>query len=118
MRLGILDQVPLHEGDTIEQTMEATKRLVVEAERLGYDRYWFAEHHNTNGLLSAAPELFLARMGDITFQIRLGPEVFCYPSIIRSKSPRRFQRLPRFIRAGSNWASVIHRVAVNGPGGH
>ncbi|HBF59720.1 MAG TPA: LLM class flavin-dependent oxidoreductase, partial [Exiguobacterium sp.] len=33
MRLGILDQVPLLEGDTVEATMEATERLVLEAER-------------------------------------------------------------------------------------
>ena len=72
MRLGILDQVPLHEGDTIEQTMEMTQQLVIEAERLGYERYWFAEHHNTNGLLSAAPELFIARMGAVTSRIKLG----------------------------------------------
>jgi len=111
MRLGILDQVPLHEGDTIEQTMDATKRLVVEAERLGYDRYWFAEHHNTNGLLSAAPELFLARMGDITFQIRLGSGGILLPQYHPLKIAETFSTLAAF------YPGRIELGIGNSPGG-
>lgn len=111
MRLGILDQVPLHEGDTIEQTMDATKRLVVEAEQLGYDRYWFAEHHNTNGLLSAAPELFLARMGDITFQIRLGSGGILLPQYHPLKIAETFSTLAAF------YPGRIELGIGNSPGG-
>ncbi|MDW2885379.1 LLM class flavin-dependent oxidoreductase [Exiguobacterium artemiae] len=111
MRLGILDQVPLHEEDTIEQTMEATKRLVVEAERLGYDRYWFAEHHNTNGLLSAAPELFLARMGEVTSRIRLGSGGILLPQYHPLKIAETFSTLAAF------YPDRIELGIGNSPGG-
>ena len=112
MRLGILDQVPRHEGDTIEQTMEATKRLVVEAERLGYDRYWFAEHHNTNGLLSAAPELFIARMGDVTSRrLNSVPAGSYCRSTIRLKIAETFSTLAAF------YPNRIELGIGNSPGG-
>ena len=111
MRLGILDQVPRHEGDTIEQTMEATKRLVVEAERLGYDRYWFAEHHNTNGLLSAAPELFIARMGDVTSRIKLGSGGVLLPQYRPLKIAETFSTLAAF------YPNRIELGIGNSPGG-
>lgn len=96
MRLGILDQVPLHEGDTVEATMEATERLVLEAERLGYERYWFAEHHNTNGLLSASPELFIARMGAQTSKIKLGSGGVLLPQYHPLKVAESFATLDAF----------------------
>ncbi|WP_214801700.1 LLM class flavin-dependent oxidoreductase [Exiguobacterium sp. ERU656] len=96
MRLGILDQVPLHEGDTIEHTMMRTKRLVEAAEQLGYERYWFAEHHNTNGLLSAAPELFIARMGSDTKTIKLGTGGVLLPQYRPLKVAENFSTLEAF----------------------
>lgn len=111
MRLGILDQVPLHEGDTIEQTMEATKRSVIEAERLGYERYWFAEHHNTNGLLSAAPELFIARMGEATSRIKLGSGGVLLPQYRPLKIAESFSTLVAF------YPNRIELGIGNSPGG-
>lgn len=111
MRLGILDQVPLHEGDTIEQTMEMTQQLVIEAERLGYERYWFAEHHNTNGLLSAAPELFIARMGAVTSRIKLGSGGVLLPQYRPLKIAETFSTLAAF------YPNRIELGIGNSPGG-
>ena len=42
------------------------------AERLGYDRFWVAEHHNIEGLASPAPEILIAALTQVTSTIRLG----------------------------------------------
>jgi len=96
MKLGILDQVPLHEGVSMEETVKTTLSLVQEAERLGYSRYWFAEHHNTNGLLSAAPELFIARAGAETSSIRLGSGGVLLPQYTPLKIAETFSTLNAF----------------------
>ncbi|PPA70694.1 LLM class flavin-dependent oxidoreductase [Jeotgalibacillus proteolyticus] len=72
MKLGILDQIPLPKGTTVSQTLESTFSLAKEAERLGYSRYWIAEHHNTNGLLSAAPEILMTGILSKTSSIQVG----------------------------------------------
>ena len=43
-----------------------------EAERLGYHRYWVAEHHNMPGIASSAPAVLLAHLASLTERIRLG----------------------------------------------
>lgn len=42
------------------------------ADRLGYRRYWLAEHHNTGGLAGSAPEVLIARVASATGRIRVG----------------------------------------------
>ena len=48
--LGVLDQVPVPQGGTAVESMQATRELARTAERLGYRRYWLAEHHNSDTL--------------------------------------------------------------------
>jgi luciferase family oxidoreductase group 1 len=45
---------------------------VQEAERLGYHRYWVAEHHNMPGIASSAPAVLIAHLASITDRIRVG----------------------------------------------
>ncbi|MDP7504549.1 MAG: LLM class flavin-dependent oxidoreductase [Nitrospinota bacterium] len=49
-RLGILDQSPIRSGGTAADAIRETVRLAEAAERLGYHRYWVAEHHSHLGL--------------------------------------------------------------------
>ncbi len=72
MRLGILDQSPLRSGATPEQALAESVMLATEAERLGYCRYWVAEHHNSSGLMGAAPEILITRIAGATEHIRVG----------------------------------------------
>jgi luciferase family oxidoreductase group 1 len=73
LRLGILDQSPVVAGSDPEAAIAATIALVREAEKLGYHRYWFAEHHGrAHGFASASPELLIARLSAETSRIRLG----------------------------------------------
>lgn len=72
MKLSVLDQVPVARGNSLETTFDQTLELIALADRLGYERYWFAEHHNTRGLLSNSPELWMTRALSMTSQIRVG----------------------------------------------
>jgi luciferase family oxidoreductase group 1 len=70
--LSVLDLVPIIEGGTASQAFENSIELAQHAERLGYDRVWYAEHHSMPGIASAATSVVIARIGSETSTIRLG----------------------------------------------
>ena len=70
--LSVLDLSPVPAGSDAAQALRNTVDLARHAERLGYARYWVAEHHNTPGLASAAPEVMIGRVADATSRIRVG----------------------------------------------
>jgi alkanesulfonate monooxygenase SsuD/methylene tetrahydromethanopterin reductase-like flavin-dependent oxidoreductase (luciferase family) len=70
--LGILDLVPVSSGSTAATALRNTIDLVRVAERLGYRRYWFAEHHLNPGVAGSAPALLIAMAAAATDHIRLG----------------------------------------------
>ncbi|KIL49144.1 LLM class flavin-dependent oxidoreductase [Jeotgalibacillus campisalis] len=96
MKLGILDQVPLPKGQTVQQTIEQTIELAIEAEKMGYSRYWFAEHHNTNGLLSASPEIWMTRIASQTQRIKVGSGGILLPQYSPLKVAETFKSLEAF----------------------
>jgi luciferase family oxidoreductase group 1 len=70
--LSVLDQSPVRAGGTAAQAFAETIELARAAERLGYRRYWVAEHHATEGLAGAAPEILVTRVAAATSAIRVG----------------------------------------------
>ena len=70
--LSVLDLSPIVEGGSPGQSLRASRELAQAAERLGFQRYWLAEHHNMKGIASAATAVALAFVGDGTSTIRLG----------------------------------------------
>jgi luciferase family oxidoreductase group 1 len=72
MRLGVLDQSPLRSGATPEEALGETVELARRTEALGYDRFWVAEHHGSEGLMGSAPEVLIARIAAATLRIRVG----------------------------------------------
>lgn len=72
MILSVLDQSPVASGSTPADALRETIALAVEAERIGYRRYWLAEHHGTPGLAGSAPEVMVARVAAATSSIRVG----------------------------------------------
>jgi luciferase family oxidoreductase group 1 len=72
MLLSVLDQTPISEGSTGPQAMANTIDLAELAERLGYTRYWLAEHHATPALACPAPEVMIAAVAAHTERIRVG----------------------------------------------
>jgi len=70
--LSVLDLVPLGRGGTSHETLKASVELARTAERLGYERLWYAEHHNMPGIATTTPEILIAHVGLATSRIRLG----------------------------------------------
>jgi luciferase family oxidoreductase group 1 len=72
MRISILDQAPISIGTTPAQALHHMVASAQLADTLGYHRFWIAEHHNTTGLASSAPEISMAYIAAQTQRIRLG----------------------------------------------
>ncbi|MFI9832999.1 LLM class flavin-dependent oxidoreductase [Streptomyces sp. NPDC051913] len=70
--LGILDLVPISSGSTAADALRNSIDLARRAERLGYARYWFAEHHLNPGVAGTSPAVVLALTAAATSTIRLG----------------------------------------------
>lgn len=70
--LGVLDQSPIRAGGTPAQAIAESIELAQFCERLGYHRYWLAEHHNSDGLAGTAPEILIARIAAATKTMRVG----------------------------------------------
>jgi alkanesulfonate monooxygenase SsuD/methylene tetrahydromethanopterin reductase-like flavin-dependent oxidoreductase (luciferase family) len=70
--LAVLDLVPVSSGSTAGQALLNSIDLAQEAERLGYTRYWFAEHHLNPGVAGTSPAVVLALTAGATSTIRLG----------------------------------------------
>ena len=72
LRLGILDQSPVRTGGSAADSVHETLELAQAAERLGYHRYWLAEHHATPGLAGSCPEILIGQVAARTSRIRVG----------------------------------------------
>ncbi len=69
---SVLDLSPINLGSTPAQAFQNSKELAQHAERLGYRRYWLAEHHNMVGIASAATSLVISHIAANTSTIRVG----------------------------------------------
>jgi luciferase family oxidoreductase group 1 len=69
---SILDLSPIPKGATAADALRNTLALAQQAERLGYRRYWIAEHHNMPGIASAATALVIGHVAAGTKTIRVG----------------------------------------------
>ncbi|WP_192257042.1 LLM class flavin-dependent oxidoreductase [Mesorhizobium caraganae] len=70
--LSVLDLSPIVEGSNASQSLANSLDLARHAERLGYKRYWLAEHHNMPGIASAATAVVIAHVAGGTKTIRVG----------------------------------------------
>jgi len=72
MILSVLDQSPIREGGCAADAVRETLELAQACDRLGYHRYWLAEHHSAAGLAGTTPEILIARIAGLTRHIRVG----------------------------------------------
>ena len=70
--LSVLDQSPVRSGGTTADAIHETLELAGLADRLGYRRYWLAEHHSTAALAGSAPEVLIGQVAARTSRIRVG----------------------------------------------
>jgi luciferase family oxidoreductase group 1 len=72
IRLSVLDQSPVSEGSSGAQALQNTLDLARLADRLGYHRYWVAEHHGGPMLAGPSPEALIGPIAAATTNIRVG----------------------------------------------
>lgn len=71
-QLSVLDLIPVRAGQTTAQAVAASVALAQTADRLGYTRFWVAEHHNMPAVASTTPSTLIAHLATATERIRLG----------------------------------------------
>ena len=72
MKLSILDYAIVDEGKTAIEAIEESTELACLAEKLGYSRFWMAEHHQVPALASSSPELLMLHLLQNTEKIQIG----------------------------------------------
>ena len=71
-KLSILDLASIGEGETIGQSLAGCVAVAQSAEKHGYERVWYAEHHNSEFIASSSPAVLIAHVAAHTTSIRLG----------------------------------------------
>lgn len=72
LKLGVVDQSPVRTGGTAADAVRETLELAQAAERLGYSRYWLAEHHSTNSFAGSSPAVLIPAVAAATREMRVG----------------------------------------------
>ena len=71
-QLSVLDLATVGRDETVAQALHGSTRLAQAAEASGYQRVWYAEHHNTSAIASSATSVLIAHIAANTSKIRLG----------------------------------------------
>ena len=72
LTLSVVDQSPMREGGNSGEALRETIDLAVAVERMGYRRYWVAEHHNLPNFAGTSPEMLIGQIAARTQTIRVG----------------------------------------------
>ncbi len=91
--LSVLDLAPVPQGTAPSVALRRTVDLARLAERLGYVRYWFAEHHSMPSVASAAPEILIGHVAAHTKTIRVGSGGIMLPNHAALKVAENFRTL-------------------------
>ena len=70
--VSILDLASIGAGESLRESLEGCVQVAQAAERLGFTRVWYAEHHNSETIASSAPAVLIAHVAAHTKTIRLG----------------------------------------------
>jgi luciferase family oxidoreductase group 1 len=91
--LSVLDLVPVGAGSTPSEALRNTVHLARLAERLGFSRFWFAEHHSMPSIASSSPEILIAHIAAATERIRVGSGGIMLPNHVPLQVAERFHTL-------------------------
>ena len=91
--LSVLDVSPVSSGSNSAQALRNTLDLARLTDRLGYARYWLAEHHNLPIIASSAPEVMIGHVANVTERIRIGAGGIMLPNHAPLKVAETFQVL-------------------------
>ncbi len=122
--LSVLDVSPVSSGSNSTQALRNTLDLARLVDRLGYRRYWLAEHHNMPTIASSTPEVMIGHVANVTERIRVGAGGIMLPNHAPLKVAETFRVLealhPGRIDLGIGRApgtDPVTAVALRGPRG-
>ncbi|SDG94705.1 luciferase family oxidoreductase, group 1 [Sinosporangium album] len=72
LAISVLDTMPVWEGLPASASLHNGLELAAAVERLGYRRYWVAEHHNTPSVASSSPAVLIGQLAARTSTLRVG----------------------------------------------
>jgi luciferase family oxidoreductase group 1 len=117
--LSVLDLSPVSSGSNGAQAVRNTLDLARLADRLGYERYWLAEHHNLPNVASTVPEVMIGQVASVTERIRVGAGGTMLPNHAPLKVAETFRVLealhPRRIDLGIGRAPGTDPVTATAP---
>jgi luciferase family oxidoreductase group 1 len=93
VKISVIDQSPVSAGFTPADALHNTIELARLTDRLGYHRYWIAEHHAIPALASPAPEILIDRVAAETSSIRVGSGAVLLPHYSPLKVAETFRVL-------------------------
>ena len=91
--LSVLDLSPVSAGSTAAQALRNTLDLAQLADRLGFTRYWVAEHHNLPAIASSAPDIMIGQIAAVTSRMRVGSGGVMLPNHAPLMVAERFKLL-------------------------
>ena len=93
LKLSVLDQSVAMSGRGQDESIRQTVALAIEAERLGYARFWVSEHHAHPSIVGTAPEILMAAIATQTQKIRIGSAGVMLPHYAALKVAEQFRVL-------------------------
>ncbi|MCW8833109.1 MAG: LLM class flavin-dependent oxidoreductase [Colwellia sp.] len=72
LKLSVVDQAPVHNGQSQADALHSSTTLAKLCDELGYHRFWLAEHHDTASYSSSCPEILISHIAQHTKNIRIG----------------------------------------------
>ncbi len=93
MKLSVLDQSPIAEGMNPQEALNNTVKLAQHTEKLGFERFWVSEHHDSTSLAGSSPEVLIAHLAQNTEKIRVGSGGVMLPHYSSYKVAENFRLL-------------------------
>ena len=91
--LSVLDLAPIRDGFSASDALRESVELAQHVERLGYSRFWLAEHHNMGSIASSAPEVLIAHVAAHTSRIHVGSGGIMLPNHVPLRVAEIFHTL-------------------------
>lgn len=124
LKLSVLDLVPVRTAQSSADAVAASVALAQTADRLGFERFWFAEHHNMPSVASTAPAVLIAAVAGRTERIRVGSGGVMLPNHAPFTVAEQFAALEAFApgridlglgRAPGSDPVITHLLRSTGP---
>ncbi|MDP5273185.1 LLM class flavin-dependent oxidoreductase [Chengkuizengella axinellae] len=93
IKLSVLDQSPISEGSNASEALANTVQLAQATEKMGYHRFWVAEHHQSEALAGSSPEILMAHLAANTSKIKVGSGGVMLPHYSPYKVAENFRLL-------------------------